>query len=104
MASDEERKTLTLIVGGANDFTEEQLNSIIDANSEDVDAQAAVVWEVRAGKYHGLVNVSESGSSRQLSDMHKNALAMASYYRNKGVELPGTVPTGRTRVGRIVRA
>lgn len=101
MATQEEIAMLVLVVGGANDFTEPQLGEIFDAAS-DMDEAAAVVWEIRAGKYHGLVNISESGSSRNLGDMHKNALAMAAYFRGKGV-VEGAA-TGRTRTGRIVRA
>ncbi len=104
MATQEEITALKMIVGGANDFTDEELGYIIDANPEDMDSSAAVVWEIRAAKYHGLVNMSESGSSRNLGDMHKNALAMAAYYRSKNGagEEPGEA-VGVTRTRRIVR-
>lgn len=105
MADQSEIDALILLVGGASDISEADLNIILDSNGGDQNLAAAQVWEIRAAKYHGLVNMSESGSSRSLGDMHKNALGMAGYFRGKfsdAVEDPGDV-IPRTRIGRIVR-
>jgi hypothetical protein len=105
MASDEDLSMLKLMVGSEM-FTDDQLKTIIDANSSDLTLASAQVWEIRAGKYHGLVNISESGSSRSMGDLYKNAIAMASYYRGKksdDVLDPDDPPAGVTRIGRIVR-
>lgn len=107
MATSEQIEALRLLLGGANDLSDTEMGQIIDYNLEDMDASAAYVWEIRAAKYHGLVNVSESGSSRSLGDMYKNAINMALYYRGKktdGVDDPDDPPAARTRTGRIVRA
>jgi hypothetical protein len=107
MATQDQIEALKLLLGGGGDINDEQLAYIIDYNLEDMDASAAYAWEIRAAKYHGLVNVSESGSSRSLGDMYKNAIAMAMFYRGKktdGVVDPDDPPAGRTRTGRIVRA
>jgi hypothetical protein len=45
-----------------------------------VNAAAAVVWREKAANAAELVDVSESGSSRKLSDIRKNALEMAAHY------------------------
>lgn len=107
MASDEMVQQLKMLLGGGSDISDTELGNIIDYNSEDLDASASYAWEQRAAKYHGLVNVSESGSSRSLGDLYKNAIAMAAYYRGKktdGVDDPDDPGPARTRTGRIVRA
>lgn len=107
MATELEITRLKLLVG-AELMTDEQLGQVWDTQGGDIDLAAATVWEIRAGKYHTMVNISESGSSRQMGDMHKNALAMAEWYRKKradSIEDPGEpeVPVGRTTTRRIVR-
>jgi hypothetical protein len=46
-----------------------------------VNSAAAQVWSVKAADFAGLVDVSESGSSRKLGDLYKNAKEMAGYFR-----------------------
>lgn len=53
---------------------------------------AAEIWAVKAGKYAQLVNVSESGSSRQLGSLMDNALKMESYYRGRVVSVAASPP------------
>lgn len=53
---------------------------------------AADIWAAKAGKYVALVNVSESGSSRQLGSLMDNALKMASYYRGRVVAVAASPP------------
>lgn len=53
---------------------------------------AAEIWGVKAGQSVGLVNVAESGSSRSLSDLLKQAKEMEAYYRRRGDELESPVP------------
>jgi hypothetical protein len=101
MASDEQFQQLVLMVGSEM-LSEDQIRQIIDLNDGDMNASAAQVWEIRAGKYHGLVNISESGSSRSMGDLHKNALAMAAMYRAKDVSEEAVV-TSRSGTRRITR-
>jgi phage portal protein BeeE len=42
-----------------------------------VSAAAAAVWRYKAAAMATMVDTTESGSSRKLSDLHKNALEMA---------------------------
>jgi hypothetical protein len=60
-------------------YTDLALSALIDASNL---YQAAVsIWSQKASAYAGLVDITESGSSRKLSDLQKNALAMASFYK-----------------------
>lgn len=72
----------------------------------DLNLVAAEAWTIRAGRYHALVNTSESGSSRSMGDLYKNALAMAAMYRGlyDKENAPAESASGRTRTGKVVRA
>lgn len=64
---------------GSGTYTDEALSALYDREASAAGA-AAVVWQTKAGQYSKLVNTSESGSSRQMGDLYKSALAMAKYY------------------------
>lgn len=112
MANPSDLATFTLLVG-PDGFTAEQLEQILDTHTSeagvvDTDMAAASVWEIRAGRYHALTNMSESGSSRNLGDLYKNAIAMATYFRKKredDILDPGepAPAKARTRTTAIVR-
>lgn len=79
-------------------FTDEELGTAIDGMG--MNAAAADFWRQKSASYAELVDVSESGSSRKLSDLSKNALAMAGYFDGQvQAETGGVRPTTR----RIVR-
>lgn len=80
------------------EYTDLELNGRIDLADGALGVVAHAVWIEKAAKYARLVNVSESGSSRSLSDLHRNALAMAERFA-----VP-VVPTRRTGTRRIERA
>jgi hypothetical protein len=44
---------------------------------------AVVIWDQKAAETAELVNVSEAGASHSMSDLHKNALTMAKYFRDQ---------------------
>lgn len=91
---------------GPNVLDDTTLGEVIDVTaSTDPLEWAATAWEAVAGRYHSLVNISESGSSRQMGDMHKNALAMAASYRKRldAVAVVDEVVTGRSTTRRITR-
>jgi hypothetical protein len=54
------------------------LNDMIDELG--INAAAAAVWSEKASALSTLVDVSESGSSRNMSQAYKGALAMAQHY------------------------
>lgn len=103
--SDEDVEILTMLIGG-DEFDHDTIVAVLEREG-DVNLAAAYFWEVRAGRYHALVDISESGSSRKMSDLYANALKMAAYFRAKfkdDIQDPGEEdPRGRTRTGQIVR-
>lgn len=67
---------LRSLTDGAETFTDEQLQQIL-LTQGDVKHAAVFVWRSMAASFSALVDVSESGSSRKLGDLHKQALTMA---------------------------
>lgn len=65
-------------------YTDELMSGIIDELGT-VAAAAAAIWRERAGTYAGMVDTTESGSSRKLSDLHKNALEVAAGFESVAV-------------------
>lgn len=111
MATIQQIGRLRLILGPGV-LTDDELSSIIDltvpegGTEPDMLEAQAVAWETAAGRYHALVDVSESGSSRSMSQMSKNALALAQATRKQIAELAVEVTTEvqrPTRTGRITR-
>lgn len=64
---------------GAAGHTDEQIEEYLDSGKTVFDF-ARMYWESKAATYSSLVDVSESGSSRSNSQLHKNALAMAVHF------------------------
>lgn len=102
-------RELAQLDGGADTgpWSDERIaNALIATMNPDgsynLDAAAGYVWRVKAAEYSELVDTQESGSVRKLSDLHKNALAMAGRYESK--LLVGVETRGRTRIRDIRRA
>lgn len=92
---------------GSSDLTDQQLAVVLvetrdDTGEFNLDRAAASIWRGKAAQYAELVNVSESGSSRSLGDLHKNALAMANMYDAKLAEIV-LAGSRRSRTRAIVR-
>lgn len=89
---------LRALTDGAVGITDADLQLAIEA--EGGVKQAAVhVWRVKAGSYSTLVNISESGSSRNLGDLQKQALTMAETL-SREVAAEVVVETGSTKRSR----
>jgi hypothetical protein len=88
-------------VAAPQTYTDEYLNARLDAN-ENPEAIAAALWREKAAKYATLVDISESGSSRKLSDLRKAALEFAAYYDKANQDLV-VVTSSRPRTRAIVR-
>jgi hypothetical protein len=65
-------------------YTDEYLGSLIDTYGMDI--AAATVWRQKAASYSSLVDMSESGSSRKLSQLREAALEMASGFQGTDQE------------------
>lgn len=71
-----EIEQLRALTDGAEGIEDAVLTEIITAEGS-VKAAAVTVWRQKAASYASLVDISESGSSRSLSNLHKQALTMA---------------------------
>lgn len=61
-------------------FTNVQLQDFLSQADADLSKAAVLGWQIKAADYANLVDVAEGNSSRAMSDLHKNALAMVKYY------------------------
>ena len=84
------------------ELTDDELWEIYNDSSSIFDA-ARIVWLNLAAKTSTLGNISESGSSRTLADVHKNALTMAAYYGNLHDKQNNVEAVRRGRVNYIER-
>lgn len=102
MATSQDIKTLRVMVSEPDTtvYSDLDLGSIIDQAEGDLDKSAAMIWEQKAGRFSTLVDVSESGSSRKMSQIHDNAMKQAKYYADKiasATQVVPEVPRPRTR-------
>ena len=84
MASQEDIQKLRILINEPDDtngWTDEILGDIIDA-ADSLNAAASGIWTSKAGTYSTMVDVAESGSSRKLGDMYKNALGMSKHFKD----------------------
>lgn len=90
-----------------NGWTDERIQSLGPAavradGTYDLRAYASAVWEAKAAEAVEMVDVSESGSSRSMGQIHGHALKMAERYRAPADESDDAA-RGRTRTRKIVR-
>lgn len=106
MATAEQIAGLRLLIAEAADelpYSDQVLEERIDGAAT-LQGLAAEIWTEKAARYAELVSVSESGSSRQLSDLHDNALTMAKHFTSIDPQTPGTGSAVRgTRMSRLTR-
>lgn len=105
MATPDEVAALRLMIDEAEDtlpYTDVLLGSRLDAAGSR-EGLAAQIWREKAAAAASLVNVSESGSSRSLSDLHDNALAMAQHFASIDPTAPGAAGLRGVRMSRLTR-
>src|SRR5687768_1134743 len=73
----------------AEPWTDLVLSEIID-NNDDLNSAALEVWEGKLADSAGMVDTTESGSSRKLSQLSDQAAKMVAYY--KGLVAPPLQP------------
>lgn len=101
MASAEEIAALRLLIGQPDNtppYTDDELSDRIDAADGDLDLVAYNIWTEKAASYSDAVDMTESGSSRKLSQLVDNALKMASRFESGAGE-----SSKGTRVHRLTR-
>lgn len=91
----------------ADGWTDQRIQDLAAAGLQpdgtyDTRAVAGAVWESKAAEYVGLVNVSESGSSRSMGEKFDHAVTMAKRFAADS-PLPAETPALRPRSTRMVR-
>lgn len=81
-------------------FTDDLILELLEQAEDVVESAVAEGWRLKAAQYAELVDTAEGTSKRSMSDLHKNALAMAATYSNPATA-SSTAPT--TRIRPIVR-
>lgn len=107
--NDEELTFIRHMIGEPNSdggWTDDRIQEVAQAGllgsgAYDLRAVAGSIWEAKAAEAVDMVDVSESGSSRSMGQVHAHALKMAERYRAPAGGGVGT--GGRTRTRRIVR-
>ncbi|QXO13673.1 hypothetical protein SEA_DUMPTRUCK_17 [Gordonia phage DumpTruck] len=85
-------------------WTDEAINALITEGQSKAKILASA-WQEKATKLYALVDVAESGSSRNMSGVYKNAMELAKYWKDIADKEDDRAATGRprTRVHRAVR-
>lgn len=100
MATTSEIKELRGLVqepNNAEPWTDDYLSGLIDRYG--IRASAQSIWTQKAAERVDLVNISEGGSSRSMSDAHKHALDMIGVFD----EDDAVASRGKTTTRRAVR-
>lgn len=84
-------------------YTDAALGALIDAAEGDTDEVAGSIWGQKAASFSTLVDVSESGSSRKMGDLYKNAMAMSNFFSNKAAADDPIPAVNRARTRPIER-
>jgi hypothetical protein len=65
-------------------YSDVYVSALIDVSS--VAFASGTIWRRKAAKYAELVDVSEAGASRKMSDLFEHALKMAAYWEGVGTD------------------
>jgi hypothetical protein len=76
------------------------LQDIIDANTGNLNAAAAELWSMKAARFASLVDTTEAGASRKMSQLATQAQAMAKHYG--GGDTVGTSGAGSGTITRPI--
>lgn len=79
-------------------YDDAELSDMLDASN--IYRVSERLWNEKAASLAALVNTSESGSSRNMGDLHKNALAMAKYFKGLADEHEAETPVDESRFAR----
>lgn len=78
-------------------FSDDQLMGMLTRNSNHLTAAVAEGWLAKAGKYAGLIDHTESGTDRKLSQMYRQANQQATLWASRAA----TETAGRTTAARV---
>lgn len=83
-------------------WTDVELSALVDELGS-VEAATSRVWREKVARYSRLVDVSEAGASRKMSQAFSHAKAMAEHWGSV-VALSGSGSSNRARVHKIDRS
>lgn len=72
---------LTGVTDEGNFFSNEEIHDLLTLNGGSIAGASYDGWTMRAAFLSSSVDISESGSDRRLSQLFKNAMAMADFYK-----------------------
>lgn len=85
-------------------LSDEEITLILAANKGFMNAAAAEGWAIKAGRYASLVDISEGGTDRNLSQKFKQAYQMANFYVGRvEKEFPAAESSRIPVVGRVAK-
>ena len=105
MATADEIAAFRLLIDEEDDklpYDDESLGARLDVATS-VEALASQIWREKAARYAGMVNVSESGSSRNLGDLQAQALKMADMFTSVDSTAPGAPAVRGAVMRRLTR-
>jgi hypothetical protein len=83
-----------------DNYSDDDLQQVLDDQGGDLDAAALNVWEEKAARFSILFN----NGNRSLQQMFANAKSMADYYQKKVGAADSRQPqVGRPTIGQITR-
>lgn len=80
-------------------FSDDEIDHFLEQGSGVVKAAAYHGWVAKAAELANYTNVIEGNSSREMAELHRQALRMIDRYAG----YVSTPSRGRARIGRIVR-
>jgi len=80
-------------------FSDNEIQHFLDAGGSNIKAAAYHGWVAKAAELANYTNVIEGNSSREMAELHRQALRMIDRYAG----YVSTPSRGRARIGRIVR-
>jgi hypothetical protein len=87
----------------ASPWTDGAIDALIDSLGS-VDLASGAIWRRKVAEYAELVDTSEAGASRKLSDLYDRAVKQAAYWEGQP-SVPSTeTSVGRAKVKAIVRS
>lgn len=96
MANETEIKRIKSLTDGADGYTDSEISAELQAGVT-VREFCYNFWSSKAAEYSSLVNVTESGSTRAMGDLYKNALAISDRFKPLDEQSGSAAGKKRTR-------
>lgn len=84
-------------------WTDAEIVVLVDAFDGSVNLASAAIWKKKAARYADLVNTTEAGARRDLSDLYDRAVKQAAFWQGEEDALTPEPDSGRAKVHVINR-